>query len=496
MGRRRAFAIAALVSLSCGPRQDLGRPRPGGHDMASSSGSDDGGNAYGNPDGGGAIMCTPPQMAAVCPSPLSPSAGCGPMELCGPNNSGNGVDDNCNGVVDENCPCRPGDVERCFLGPPGKQHVGACTDGTATCEDHGEFGQWGPCVGSIGPSPEVCDGLDNDCNGCVDDGLCCDSVLSCPSPGDPRIAPQPPYTDVNLLGGMFFTGSAASWSWTVLGGPCDRLFLTTTNPVKQSFALSGQTTQNAKVHFTLSGDYTVTLTIMGTDGHMYTCTWIQHVIGPGVRVELCWDNEGLPAPLGSGGDLDLHVHRSSTVSTTDWFVKPDGTNNPDDCDFRTCKAGEFPSNAYRAEWGYTNSNISACIGAPEGSTWQTGLHACHNPRLDIDNVSDIGRPENINIDNPANGDTFRAMVHYYNGTADEHPLVNIYCGGTLKATYGQAPNQISGFNDGKGWDAGLIWRVADVQAKVDGSGVTTDCTVTQRKNASGGFDITTDDMHF
>jgi len=31
-----------------------------------------------------------------------------------------------------------------------------------------EFGTWGPCVGGVAPSVEVCDGLDNDCNGCVE----------------------------------------------------------------------------------------------------------------------------------------------------------------------------------------------------------------------------------------------------------------------------------------------------------------------------------------
>ena len=48
--------------------------------------------------------------------------------------------------------------------------------------------------------------------------------------------------------------------------------------------------KDAVAHFTLSGDYTVTLTVVGADGITYTCTWVQHIIGPGVRFELCWDN--------------------------------------------------------------------------------------------------------------------------------------------------------------------------------------------------------------
>ena len=57
-------------------------------------------------------------------------------------------------------------------------------------------------------------------------------------------------------------------------------------------------------------------------------------------------------------------------------------------------------------------------------------------------------------------------------------MVNIYCGGMLKATFGKAPNTLAGFNNGRRQDKGLLWRVADVKAIVDASGNTTDCTVT------------------
>ena len=55
--------------------------------------------------------------------------------------------------------------------------------------------------------PRRCDKLDNDCNGCADDGLCCNAAIDCPAPGDPRIAPQAPYTDVALKGELFFPGA-------------------------------------------------------------------------------------------------------------------------------------------------------------------------------------------------------------------------------------------------------------------------------------------------
>jgi len=54
----------------------------------------------------------------------------------------------------------------CYEGPVGTATVGVCEEGVATCEN----GRWGDCVGQVLPSSEVCDSIDNDCNGVVDDG--------------------------------------------------------------------------------------------------------------------------------------------------------------------------------------------------------------------------------------------------------------------------------------------------------------------------------------
>jgi hypothetical protein len=274
---------------------------------------------------------------------------------------------------------------------------------------------------------------------------------------------------------------------TVTGGPCDQLFASSTgSPPKQSFTLTNANAQDATVHFTLSGDYTVTLSVVDTNGLSYSCTWVQHVIGPGVRFELCWDHQGSSAQ--GGADLDLHVHKFDGPTATTWFESSANTDNPHDCFYGNCTALSYPGGA---DFGYANSTPDDnCKGAQDGVFWDF-LGYCHNPRLDLDNVSDVAKPENTNIDDPGNGDSFRAMVHYYGqgGKAstkavDEHPIVNIYCGGTLKATYGQKPDQLAnGFNFGKarnnqGFGLGMLWRVADVQATgTDAMGNTT-CTIT------------------
>jgi hypothetical protein len=104
---------------------------------------------------GGTTACTSGHV--VCNQNVQPSA-----ELC------DGLlDQNCNGQVDEGCVCTNGTVQSCYGGGAGTQNVGVCHAGTQTCVG----GQWGSCVGQVLPTTETCDGLDNDCNGQVDDGL-------------------------------------------------------------------------------------------------------------------------------------------------------------------------------------------------------------------------------------------------------------------------------------------------------------------------------------
>ncbi|MFT7622284.1 MAG: subtilase family serine protease [Myxococcota bacterium] len=76
---------------------------------------------------------------------------------------GNGIDDDCDGSVDEGCACDTDSSQTCDTAP------GACAGSTQYCVD----GQWGPCASESAPSQEECNGIDDDCDGVTDDGCTC-----------------------------------------------------------------------------------------------------------------------------------------------------------------------------------------------------------------------------------------------------------------------------------------------------------------------------------
>jgi MYXO-CTERM domain-containing protein len=100
----------------------------------------------------GNLVCAPNGMGTVCDAPTVQ----GSQEIC------NNVDDDCDGMVDENAPePLPGVGETCGV------NLGQCKAGTFRCE----LGRLVCDQTTSMGMPEICNGLDDNCNGQTDEGF-------------------------------------------------------------------------------------------------------------------------------------------------------------------------------------------------------------------------------------------------------------------------------------------------------------------------------------
>lgn len=152
-GRLFVSALTLSGALACGP-----------------SGRSDGGvvvveDVFGSSDGGGLDAGDAASMDAsrdasdaneAGPRDGSSEAeagdarvcGCGTVEICDDD-----FDNDCDGMVNESCPCLPGTVRRCLNGTPNSG-TALCSYGEQSCVGSGEFGMWGTCSAS-GPRADA-----------------------------------------------------------------------------------------------------------------------------------------------------------------------------------------------------------------------------------------------------------------------------------------------------------------------------------------------------
>ena len=75
-----------------------------------------------------------------------------------------GLDNDCDGAADEDEAGNPLSRD-CYDGPAATEGVGVCAGGRQVCV----AGDFGGCLGQVLPSAEICDDIDNDCDGTPDD---------------------------------------------------------------------------------------------------------------------------------------------------------------------------------------------------------------------------------------------------------------------------------------------------------------------------------------
>ncbi len=392
------------------------------------------------------------------------SVQCGATELCGGPNAG--IDDDCDGQVDEECSCVPGTAHACFAGDPSHRGTPGCHDGVQLCT---EQGVWGECTGGVqATAPDNC-------------------FMGAPPSCFPITTA--PFVAIKLGSGTGLFGQDAV-------------------PGSESFAVQcpAGVSQCPEVKAggvfqpLQSGEYKVTYTKSVTGGGQLPCDYPLLVRAPGLRVELVWEHQA-----GNGGaDLDLHLHQPA--SSQPWGVTKAVL---EDCGFENCSVKAFsglypnPVSWFSGPpatpptpvnwWLDSVAENNGCYFAPQGlgQEWKSLGKGCHSPRLDLmrgtcsSSVTDPDNqqfclPENINVDHPPLGQWMRVGVYYYANHSiayDVHPRVKVFCDGALSADLGptgfNSPAKPVTFSPSDGASAGAgnrFWPVLDVAFVSDGCG--------------------------
>lgn len=138
------IATGGELAIGCSATEQQSGFRGDGAGDSMASGSQHG--AGGLSGGGGTIESAGALIEAGANDakpdvPVNPcGTKCGPVELCDADHLG--LDDDCNGKVDEGCSCNSGQVHFCFKGDPSYEGFAGCFDGRILLLGSALHGLW------------------------------------------------------------------------------------------------------------------------------------------------------------------------------------------------------------------------------------------------------------------------------------------------------------------------------------------------------------------
>ena len=216
-----------------------------------------------------------------------------------------------------------------------------------------------------------------------------------------------PQTSLELFGDQSVSpfGAITQWEWSV-----------EQPPGSQSLFIPSANYPNPEFEVNVAGEYIFSLTVEDETGARSCEPATANVLvipNQAIHVELLWDTpaDGDQTDVGpeAGADLDLHfTHPMASGQDVDRNGVPDGWfDQPFDC---------FWFNP-----------------TPEWATFDPDID--DNPSLDRDDTDGAG-PENLNLDIPENGATYKVGVHYWNDHdfGPSYATIRVYISGELVYT--------------------------------------------------------------
>lgn len=237
-----------------------------------------------------------------------------------------------------------------------------------------------------------------------------------------------PLDDVLLTGEESVPGTEdgyiATYQWEIMEKPMESSVQLTT-PDAMTTQLQFDSANGLVNAIDVAGTFVVKLTVwdnFGAQSSNEATVTINSVPSDNFHIQLSWDVDA--------NDMDLHLKRGTA----------NYCSSAESCYYVNCKSTSYASYLGFPDWDNDGAQASA-----------------GDPVLDIDDLCGYG-PENINIENPGDGE-YTIGVHFYGNTGCDsqaeqatNTTIKIFVNGGLEAQYDQTMNSRNDF-----------WEVAKVQ---------------------------------